>query len=391
MKVITVLRKNSFLRDQRGTIAAISAIMMVVLLTTLGLVIDLGHIYTVKAELQNAADAGALAGAEALFNPTYQADAFPYPTPPAPFGPPIMPACFMPPLLFNYFPGMTPAGPFPLRYCAAVEPLEPVTYCDMAQAAAQAAVMANKADGKPLTLLPDDIQLGTYALNGQTGAWEFTPGYCSNNTNAIKVVTRKTVAVNGPVYLTFGWVLGKQYVELSAQSVAMLGWVKGIGAGRGTFPLALGDKYVPAPGEKMLVTFSPNGSDTGGWHTFFDPSTSANDLKNLVNGTTPSPEIKCGDTIYVTNGVDAAVINEMYQQFYHVRKGKWLIILPVIPSDQNYVQSRPVKGFCAFEVLEVKGPPDKTVTGYAVGGYVLPNSETGGPLGMRATLPKLIH
>lgn len=388
MKVIKRLNKSAFLRDQRGSIAVVSALTLVMMLTSLGLVVDLGHIYTVKVELQNAADAGALAGAEALFNPTFQANAFP---PPLPLSPPIMPACFLPPLVFKYFPGMNQGGPFPFKYCAAVEPLEPVTFCDMAQAAAISAVRANKADGKPLTILPEDVQLGTYAYNPEAGVWEFTPGYCSNNTNAVKVTTRKTVNLNGPVHLTFGWVLGKQYVELSADSVAMLGWVKGIGQGRGTFPLALGDKYVPEPGQKMLVTFSPNWSDTGGWHTFFDPSTSAKDLRNLVNGTKPSPEIKCGDIIYVTNGVDATVIKEMYDQFYKVHKGKWLIILPVIPADSNYVQSRPVKGFCAFEVLEVKNPPDKTVTGYAVGGYVLPNSETGGPMGLRATLPKLIR
>ncbi len=78
MQTLGKLKDNSFPRNQRGAIAAVSAITMVVLLISLGTVIDLGHIYVVKAELQNAADAGALAGAEALFNPSYQAKYYPY-------------------------------------------------------------------------------------------------------------------------------------------------------------------------------------------------------------------------------------------------------------------------------------------------------------------------
>ncbi len=64
-------------------------------------------------------------------------------------------------------------------------------------------------------------------------------------------------------------------MELKAECIAMLGWVKGIGAGKGTFPLAVGRSYVPAPGEELEVTFYSNNTDTGCWHTFDDPSTSA--------------------------------------------------------------------------------------------------------------------
>src|SRR6516225_2576735 len=61
-----------FLRNQhgkrRGAIVPLAALLMVVLVGMLAFAIDVGYMSTVKAELQNAADAAALAGAERLQN-----------------------------------------------------------------------------------------------------------------------------------------------------------------------------------------------------------------------------------------------------------------------------------------------------------------------------------
>ncbi len=51
---------------QHGAVAIIVAISLVVLIGMLGLVLDLGHLYVTKTELQNAADAAALSGAKEL-------------------------------------------------------------------------------------------------------------------------------------------------------------------------------------------------------------------------------------------------------------------------------------------------------------------------------------
>jgi len=51
---------------QRGSVLAVSAFGMLVFLLAVGLCVDISHFYVVKAELQNAADASALAGASAL-------------------------------------------------------------------------------------------------------------------------------------------------------------------------------------------------------------------------------------------------------------------------------------------------------------------------------------
>ncbi|MBA3806459.1 MAG: hypothetical protein H0X14_12195, partial [Acidobacteria bacterium] len=51
---------------ERGSILATAALGMLALLFAVGLGVDVSHLYVAKAELQNAADAAALAGASAL-------------------------------------------------------------------------------------------------------------------------------------------------------------------------------------------------------------------------------------------------------------------------------------------------------------------------------------
>lgn len=53
-------------RGERGSVLAVSAFGMLAFLLATGLCVDISHFYLVKTELQNAADASALAGASAL-------------------------------------------------------------------------------------------------------------------------------------------------------------------------------------------------------------------------------------------------------------------------------------------------------------------------------------
>lgn len=53
-------------KSERGSVLAMSTISMLALLLAAGLAVDISHFYTAKAELQNAADAAALAGASQL-------------------------------------------------------------------------------------------------------------------------------------------------------------------------------------------------------------------------------------------------------------------------------------------------------------------------------------
>jgi len=59
-------RNTQATQHQRGAVAIIVAICLALLVGMLGLVLDLGHLYVAKTELQNAADAAALSGAKEL-------------------------------------------------------------------------------------------------------------------------------------------------------------------------------------------------------------------------------------------------------------------------------------------------------------------------------------
>lgn len=58
--------KTTRWKGERGSVLPLTAISMLVLLLAAGLAIDVSHLYTAKAELQNAADAAALAAASQL-------------------------------------------------------------------------------------------------------------------------------------------------------------------------------------------------------------------------------------------------------------------------------------------------------------------------------------
>lgn len=67
MKII----KRSLIKimdDQKGAVLVFIAILIMIFLAFVALAIDVGHLYVVKNELQNAADAGALAGAQVLYS-----------------------------------------------------------------------------------------------------------------------------------------------------------------------------------------------------------------------------------------------------------------------------------------------------------------------------------
>jgi Flp pilus assembly protein TadG len=63
MKSASVKRER---RGERGSVLAVSAVGMMAFLLATGLAVDISHLYLVRTELQNAADAAALAGASAL-------------------------------------------------------------------------------------------------------------------------------------------------------------------------------------------------------------------------------------------------------------------------------------------------------------------------------------
>ena len=65
---IDSVRASSRRRTRKGSIAVLSAILLIVLCACLAFVVDLGYLYGANNELQNSADAAAMAGACGLLN-----------------------------------------------------------------------------------------------------------------------------------------------------------------------------------------------------------------------------------------------------------------------------------------------------------------------------------
>lgn len=341
------MRKFRVGPNQEGAVLALTALMIVAAIWCMALVIDLGHIFLVKCELQRAADAGAMAAAVGLF-----------PLPPG-----------------------------------AKNPISTIPDCQRGFSVCQAVVGSNQADGASLEVLSSDVTFGNW--NVQTGGLTATGCGDPRLVNAVRVILRKDSTANGKVSLFFAGLMpqGLSSIGLSAQAIGLSGYTGYVPPGAGAFPLAIDANKVPPDhgGEPIRIDLNPATLDGGCWHTFDDASPGARDLRGLVNGTTPSPALKVGDQIRVTEGVADSVLQELAKVFDQGR-GDMVVLAPVI-SGASHTGWTEVLGFVALKltVVEAHGQ-DKRVEGVALPDYVAPGGSPGGPNhGLWAGLPKLVQ
>lgn len=151
--------------QQRGATMVFTAIVMFVLIGFVGLALDWGHVHFAANQLQAAADASALAGAQQV-----------------------------------------------------------KTSQELARTAAIELAALNEAGGNPVVLNANlenasqgDIVVGIYDRADQT----FTPG-TSDEVNAVQVVARLTTgSANGPLPLFFGPMFGKQNADVARRAIAI--------------------------------------------------------------------------------------------------------------------------------------------------------------------------
>lgn len=194
---------------RRGTVVPLTAVVMIVLLGMVAFAVDVGLMCWTKAELQNAADAGALAGAAKLIRPQV--------------------------------PGSQSQD------AAAVQVIAE------AKAEAQRFVGYHRAGGVGLTLPAQDVVVGYEAASsrGDVPAWGSGQPY----PNAVQVTTRRGQEANGPVGLFFAPALGIKTWSGGATAVA---YFKPGNAG------VTGFTTTKAPLPKLL----PITIDVNFWNTF---------------------------------------------------------------------------------------------------------------------------
>jgi len=149
----------NYLKQERGAILIITAVGMMAFITFFSLVVDFGHIFVTKAELQNTADSAAMASIiEVLLG--------------------------------------------------GEETAEQVAL-DFGQ--------AHQVAGDPILVNPDDVVFGHYDLDLS----QFEPNALP--TNGVQVTARKAEgALSGPLPLFFARLFGKDFTDVNAVSLAVL-------------------------------------------------------------------------------------------------------------------------------------------------------------------------
>jgi Flp pilus assembly protein TadG len=175
-------------QNRRAAVVPMAALFMIFLVGMLAFSIDIGYICSVQAELQDAADAAALAGAQQLQDLFVQ----------------------------YYFPGQTQQQQIYLQATTNVNAYDPSLGNPVLMAQRFAAY--NQAGGVYVQVPVTDISFSYY--DGTTFS---SPSYANNLfPNTVTVTTRRDNTANGPLGLFFGKIFGVSTINLTAVASATI-------------------------------------------------------------------------------------------------------------------------------------------------------------------------
>lgn len=325
-------------RKQKGAVLIFSAGMMVVLLIFCAFAINVYYLYLVRNELQNAADAAALAGAAYL----YPLDASGNPQ------------------------------------------------WSLGQTKATAAVSMNKAAES--TLLNSTVQGGLWDFSQIIVGLQAIGTPTTSAAAAIKVKISKSVGLNGgPLNLFFGSILGVTSANVSAEAIAAVGFPSKVAVGT-LFPLVIPKssytaywdsvtgkpKINPATGQPYVFTIDSTGTN-GQWSSFTIQANDANTIRGLFTTGNPTA-LGVGDLIWVANGVKNTL-------FASVTFNVNVVVI--------VIENTGIKGgytpIVAFGVIHIDGSVDgKSLQVHFINDYKIPSSGiSGANYGVRSP-PKLV-
>jgi hypothetical protein len=276
-----------------------------------------GHLQAVRNEVQNAADAAALAGTRALF--PYQ--------------------------------GYPDTNLIPIK--------EP-PFCPLALTTAKAAAQENHPGAiVDMAFAPGDVETGIWDWTNRT----FTPqASCTMDINAMRVTIRKDAVANQPVATWFASIIGIDSVNVNAQAVAAVGFVNGHSEGEfwniavqkswvdqqldpyrlnnQMYPLAPPPADDPDAQPINYAYMNPDKIDNGGWCGTPDTNVNANYLKDAING--GSPALASTAEVALANGlmgsVAMALDHKLETSHWTDASGKtqdgWLVYLPIVDVDK---------------------------------------------------------
>ena len=331
------------LNNSRGVTAVMIALFLTVLLAMAAAAIDVGHALVARNELQNVADAAALAGTRAL-GVIYE--------------------------------GMTPA--------------EQQTYVltggDQAivVAAVQETANANSAAGVAIAIDPSDIQIGTWDMATRT----HTPTV--NQPKAVRVISRRDAASNGAISTFLANVIGMSSVSVRAVATADMSAVGQTAPGQLDVPFGISEYYFTQFGCGDVIQFYPNDGTPqacAAWHTFDQSPANANTLGNIIDGMTAgtyqSPGTAPGDSLNFINGNVASAFPNLIN-LYNSKKdanGNWDVFVPVYASPDCTPPNGPLPiiGYAEARITNVQGAPNFLISATILCNIFEGNTIGGGP------------
>jgi Flp pilus assembly protein TadG len=326
----------SWRRDETGAVAVITALCLGVFIMLLALVLDIGHLVGVRSELQNAADASALAGARALV---------PYNT------------------AFSPQPDWV-AG----------------------QTRAEETVTANQADGQ--TLIQSQVQTGYWSLITRTfQPTTIVPGL--RDVPAVTVtITKAAGQNNGPVQMFFAQVMGIPSLDVGVRALAFISAPVGVPGG-GSFPMAvpkvLVDQYWDRdPPTTFKIGSSYHDPVGGQWTSFLVDNNDVPFIRDLIDNGNPSP-IKVGDNIWIQPGTKDSLF--AYVQAEH--KIGQTVLLPVVTTNFDTHSFTPILSFVSFYIKNAVGGSGKYIEGNFVKDRGIDYGTPGNPFNGTFIYPKL--
>jgi Flp pilus assembly protein TadG len=347
------------LKNEHGAVAAMTAIFLVVLLAVAAAAIDIGHALVARNELQNTADAAALAGTRAL-GVIYE--------------------------------GMTPAQ----QQTYTLTSGDQATIVD----AVQQTAVANSAAGVPITIDTADIAIGTW--NPATRV--HTPTV--NQPKAVRVWARRDSSSNGAISTFLAGVIGLTSVNVSAVATADMTAVGQTAPGQLDVPFGISTYYFTQFGCGDAIQFYPNDGTPqacSAWHTFDQSPANANTLRNTIDGLTDgsyqSPGTAPGNTLNFTNGNVASVFPNLIN-LYNAKKdanGNWDVFVPVYDSPSCAANQNsgplPIVGYAEARITNVQGSPNHLISATVLCNIFEGNTVGGGPPygPVLSTIPGLVE
>jgi hypothetical protein len=313
--------------------AIVVALVMVLFVGVAALALDIGHLYIVKNELQNAADAGCLAGARFLYDDTGK-----------------------------YVNG----GANEIAYQAAISNNSDTNTVEVHWSGGNTGdVVRGHWTFATHTFTPSDN--GDYVP-----LWEVPPEELDVNPNLVNAIRVRARRENTPAASFFARIFGYENFLLSAEAVAYLGFAGTLGPGEVRQPLAIcresllvDGNYSCSVGRMMTMGEIVPGQETGGWTDFnqdgYDSGPNPLTVASLVTQDQNPYPIILGLPMAVSGGDIPNAFDSLRDRWVDVtgRDDPWGIALPVIEcSGYSLDVSERMVGAVTINILWITGPND---------------------------------